>query len=125
MTNTRTQKNSGSTARRPSRMRGQDWPWPIIRAELELQGFRLADLSRECGMSRTYFQKVSVIPIPKAQAVIARKLGLAATTIWPTRYRRDGRPISRILWLQLNQPSTGRRRRLADSSPVPSPEHAA
>ena len=90
-----------------------------------MRGINLRNLALAHGMCESYLRQVKRAPVPRAQAMIAAALGVDPATLWPTRYRRSGRPISRALWIKLYQPSTEPRRRLADSLATPDPERAA
>ena len=90
-----------------------------------MRGINLRQLALSHGKSESYLRQVKRAPVPHGQAMIAAALGVDPATLWPTRYRRSGRPISRALWIKLYQPSIAPGRRLADSLPATDPERAA
>jgi Ner family transcriptional regulator len=60
----------------------------------------LAEIKRRCGslqafsegtkLSADHFSVALARPYPRAEKIIARKLGVPAQDLWPDRYYRDG-----------------------------------
>jgi len=70
----------------------KDWHKADIKAAIEKAGYTLRELSRLHGYSPTYFAEALHRPIPRAQAILAEAIGIAAPKIWPSRYEADGSP---------------------------------
>ncbi|MFC0179301.1 helix-turn-helix domain-containing protein [Thorsellia kenyensis] len=64
----------------------QDWHPADIIAALKKTGTTLAALSREAGLSSSTLSNTLIRPWPKGEWLIAEKIGLHPSEIWPTRY---------------------------------------
>lgn len=87
------------TLRTPKKPAPQDWHKADIKAAIEKAGYTLRGLARLHGVSSAYFAEALYRPIPRAQAILAEVIGVAAAEIWPSRYETDGTP-KRGLYLQ-------------------------
>lgn len=65
-----------------------------IIAALHKRGMTLSRLSQAHGYSPGALRNALNRPWPKAEAIIARCLGIPPQAIWPTRYHADGLPKS-------------------------------
>lgn len=65
-------------------MQPTDWHPADVKAALEKRGFSLRALAREYGYS--HIQRVLTSQWWAAEQVVAKALGLPASSIWPTRY---------------------------------------
>ncbi len=83
-------------------MRGTDTPWYRIKADLAERGFTLVDVAARMGVTRYTVCTAKRRPVATVQRAIAEILGREPKDIWPTRYTRDGRPVSRIVWEKSN-----------------------
>ncbi|WP_368565540.1 transcriptional regulator [Pseudoxanthomonas sp. UTMC 1351] len=76
----------------------QDWHWADVLAALRKRGWSL----RQIGKAEDYSDgnalgEVSRRPYPKAEAILARYLGVShPMLIWPTRYDTNGQPNRRF-----------------------------
>ena len=77
------------TAKKPA---SKDWHKAHIKAAVEIAGYTLRGLSLKHGMSPAYFREALHRPLPRAQAILAEVIGVAAQKIWPSRYETDGSP---------------------------------
>ena len=60
---------------------------------MRMKGYSLRQLSLLNGYENpNSLAKALHRPYPLAEAIIAEALGVSATTIWPTRYGKDGKP---------------------------------
>jgi len=69
-----------------------------IKYQLRLQGYTLADLGRELGLSRNAPVLALRVPYPRIERAIADILCLEPAAIWPERYNSQGksnRPMGR------------------------------
>jgi len=73
----------------------KDWHRADVVAALHKAGWSLRRLSIAHGYSPAVLKQALHRPYPKAEALIARALGLVPQTIWPSRYAPDGRPNRR------------------------------
>ena len=80
------------TLRTPKKPAQKDWHKADVKAAIEKAGYTLRELSRLHGVSSAYFAEALHRPIPRAQAILAEVIGVAATKIWPSRYETDGAP---------------------------------
>ena len=71
-----------------------DWHWADVKASLEKLGTNISTLSREYGYKGNALHNVTRHCWPKAEKIIAEKIGVTAPEIWPSRYRADGTPKS-------------------------------
>jgi len=69
------------------------WSREKIKAALREIGYTLSRLDRESGMARGYFSQALVQPMPRAEAIIAEKLEVEASILWPARYGSDGQSL--------------------------------
>jgi Ner family transcriptional regulator len=77
------------------RSRLQDWSPNAIKAGLRENGFTVAALSRQIGVTPQSVRLAMEVRFSAAvEIAIAKAVGLPAAEIWPSRYRHDG---SRIL----------------------------
>lgn len=73
----------------------QDWHTADIKAALEKSGWSLRQLSIAHGYAPDALKNVlRTTGWPRAEAIIARVIGVAPHVIWPSRYRMDGTPRS-------------------------------
>ncbi|PIT10245.1 MULTISPECIES: helix-turn-helix domain-containing protein [Snodgrassella] len=71
-----------------------DWHRADIVAALKKQGWSIAALSREAGLSSNTLKTALAAPYLKGERIIAAAIGVAAEEIWPTRYaRRNFHPV--------------------------------
>ncbi|MCT8347881.1 helix-turn-helix domain-containing protein [Photorhabdus temperata] len=63
-----------------------DWHPADIIAALRKRGTTLAALSRESGFSSSTLSNTLARPWPKGEKIIADRLGIAPSIIWPSRY---------------------------------------
>lgn len=63
-----------------------DWHPADIIAALKKSGTTLAALSREAGLSSSTLSNTLIRPWPKGEWLIADRLGMHPSLIWPTRY---------------------------------------
>jgi Ner family transcriptional regulator len=80
----------------------KDWPWYRIKAAVEAEGQTLADVAFDAGVEPSSIYHVKRWPNPRLQTVIAKIIGVSALEIWPSRYDRQGQPVSRHNWIKLN-----------------------
>ncbi|PHM22808.1 helix-turn-helix domain-containing protein [Xenorhabdus ehlersii] len=74
----------------------QDWHPAEIICALRKRGTTLAALSRESGLSSSTLANTLSRPWPKGEFIIATRLELAPSEIWPSRYfDRHGNLIER------------------------------
>ncbi|MFW0766376.1 helix-turn-helix domain-containing protein [Trabulsiella odontotermitis] len=73
----------------------QDWHPADIIAGLRKKGTSLAALSRSAGLSSSTLANALTRPWPKDEYLIAEALGMHPSTIWPSRYYKDGVMIER------------------------------
>lgn len=71
-----------------------DWHWEDIKASLRKTGTNLTKLSHEHGYKGNALQNVTRHCWPKAERIIAERIGYQAHQLWPSRYRTDGTPKS-------------------------------
>ncbi|MGJ0630128.1 helix-turn-helix domain-containing protein [Xenorhabdus bovienii] len=64
----------------------QDWHPADIIAALRKRGTTLAALSRESGLSSSTLANTLSRPWPKGEYIIANRLDIAPSEIWPSRY---------------------------------------
>lgn len=94
----------------------EDWPWYRVKAALEARQRNFSELARTYKKSPAYFRLLKFQPNPKAQSLLASELDRPPQTIWPSRYTRDGEPVSRIDWLKANKRSTQRHAQMRGAS---------
>lgn len=82
--------------------RWTDWPWWKVKAALAEKEKALSDVADAVGVTRAAVSMIKRIPNPKMQAAVAAQIGVPPQVIWPTRYLRCGRPVSRHIWLKNN-----------------------
>jgi Ner family transcriptional regulator len=70
-----------------------DWHPADVLAALKKRGQTLAGLSVAHGYHPTAAGKALKAPWPALEALIAREIGVAPQTIWPSRYDPDGAPL--------------------------------
>lgn len=75
-------------------IRSQDWHHADVLCALKKAGWTLRQLSVHHGYAPGTLRHALVRPWPRAERLIADALGITPQTIWPSRYRRDGRPQS-------------------------------
>lgn len=69
------------------------WHSARIKAELQVRGLSLAELSRRHGYSATAAGRALRVPWPEMERLIAEAIGVAPQAIWPDRYSPDGVPL--------------------------------
>jgi len=69
-----------------------NWRPALIKAELELRGLTLAELSRRHGYSPTAAGRALRTSWPEMERLIAQAIGVTPQTIWPDRYTAEGMP---------------------------------
>lgn len=68
-----------------------DWHPADILAGLHKKGWSLQQLALDNGYKgRSALSKALAEPYPKAEAIIAKELGVEPQEIWPSRYNADG-----------------------------------
>lgn len=73
-----------------------DWHPADIIAALKKKGTTMATVSREAGLSSSTLANALTRPWPKGELLVAEKLGLPPSEIWPSRYFDSyGQPIHR------------------------------
>ncbi|MGH1509475.1 helix-turn-helix domain-containing protein [Ralstonia solanacearum] len=72
----------------------QDWHRADIKSALEKAGYTLRQLSLQYGYAPTSLKFALNEPWPAAERIIAAAIGVAPSTIWPTRYDANGNPKS-------------------------------
>lgn len=70
-----------------------DWHPADVLAALKKRGKTLSGLSVEHGYHPTAAGKALKRSWPAMEALIAREIGVAPQTIWPSRYDRSGVPL--------------------------------
>lgn len=69
-------------------MNQEDWHPADIIAGLKKKGTSLAAVSRKAGLASTTLANTLLRHWPKGERLIAEELGVEASTIWPSRYRK-------------------------------------
>ena len=72
----------------------QDWHRADIKSALEKAGHSLRQLSLQHGYAPTSLKVALNEPWPAAERIITSAIGVAPSTIWPTRYDAYGNPKS-------------------------------
>lgn len=67
----------------------QDWHPALISAKLKMCGSNLSKLAEENGLHRSTLRSALYRPYPKAEKIIAEKLGISPAEIWASRYQND------------------------------------
>lgn len=70
-----------------------DWHPEDIKAAIRKTGTTMSAISRAAGLSDGAAKRALDIPWPRAEAIIAARLGLRPQDIWPSRYDAAGLPI--------------------------------
>lgn len=71
-----------------------DWHPADIVAALRKEGWSMAELSRQAGLSSSTLKTALNRPYPKAENIIAAAIGVEPETIWPSRYaKRHFKPV--------------------------------
>jgi len=85
--------SSPASAKRP-RKPAADWHPADISAELRKRGLTWIDVGREAGYENpNSARQCTRASVPRAEAAVARLLGVPAHKIWPSRYDAQGRPL--------------------------------
>jgi Ner family transcriptional regulator len=71
----------------------KDWHPEDIKAAIRKTGTTMSAISRAAGLSDGAAKRALDIPWPRAEAIIAARLGLRPQDIWPSRYDHDGLPL--------------------------------
>lgn len=71
----------------------QDWHPERVKAAIRMTGTTLTALALDNGLSESAVRRALTQPWPRVQAIIAKHLGLAPQTIWPSRYDPRGKPL--------------------------------
>lgn len=66
----------------------QDWHPALISARLKMCGSNLSKLAQENGLHRSTLRSALYRPYPKAEKIIAEKLGVSPADIWASRYSK-------------------------------------
>ena len=66
--------------------KSKDWHPALISARLKMVGTNLSKLSVENGYHRTNLRNALYRHYPKAEKIIAEKLGVSPSEIWGSRY---------------------------------------
>ncbi len=69
---------------------GEDWKKSTIKKAIEDAGWSFAQLSLANGLNRCTLPVALSKPYPNAERIIAKALGVAPETIWPSRYDASG-----------------------------------
>ncbi|MBD2786575.1 helix-turn-helix domain-containing protein [Xenorhabdus sp. DI] len=76
----------------------KDWHPAEIICALRKRGTTLAALSRESGLSSSTLANTLSRPWPKGEVLIANRLGIDPSEIWPSRYfDHNGQLIKRLV----------------------------
>lgn len=70
----------------------RDWNKADIKAALEKAGWTCRKLAKAHNKAHSYFSDTLVRPNPRAQKIMAEEIGHTPSTIWPSRYEKDGQP---------------------------------
>lgn len=73
--------------------RPSDWHPEDIKAAVRKTGTTLSALSRAAGLSVGAAKRALETPWPRAEAIIASRIGHRPQDIWPSRYDPTGLPI--------------------------------
>ncbi|MBR0681955.1 transcriptional regulator [Roseomonas eburnea] len=73
--------------------RPEDWHPEDIKAAVRKSGTTMSALSRAAGLSVGAAKRALDVPWPRAEAIIAARLGVEPQDIWPSRYDRNGLPL--------------------------------
>lgn len=68
-------------------MQRNEW----IKFQLRIRGSSLSQLARDLGVTRQAVRNALSSRYPRMERVIAAEIGLDPETIWPERYRKDGK----------------------------------
>lgn len=81
------------------KLKRSDWHSADIIAALKKKGITLAKLSRQSGFSSSTLHNALIRPWTKGEYIIARAIGVAPETIWPSRYINltTQQPIKRVM----------------------------
>jgi Ner family transcriptional regulator len=74
-------------------MSASDWHREDVKAAVRKSGTTLVALALTNGFTETTVRKALDRPSPRAEAIIARQLGVTPQTIWPSRYDSAGNPV--------------------------------
>jgi Ner family transcriptional regulator len=69
-----------------------DWHPEDVKAAIRKTGTTMEALGLSAGFSRVVVGIALRRPMPRIEALIARHLGVAPQTIWPSRYDAEGNP---------------------------------
>jgi Ner family transcriptional regulator len=73
----------------------QDWHPEDIKAAVRKTGISLDALGRQNGYAQGSIRTVLTAWLPRAQAIIADRIGVPPQTIWPSRYDpQTGEPLT-------------------------------
>ncbi|CAQ86007.1 MULTISPECIES: helix-turn-helix domain-containing protein [Photorhabdus] len=75
----------------------KDWHPADIIAALKKQGTTLSAVSRKAGLASSTLSNALHRQWPKGEAIIATKLGLSPSEIWPSRYQKKTNSANRLL----------------------------
>lgn len=73
--------------------RPTDWHPEDIKAAIRKTGTTMSAISRAAGLSDGAAKRALDTPWPRAEAIIAARLGLRPQDIWPSRYDAAGQPL--------------------------------
>lgn len=74
----------------------QDWHWKDVLVALHKAGWSLRQLGLASGYADgNTLGEAARRPLPKMERIIAEAIGVAPSTIWPSRYGTDGQPNRR------------------------------
>lgn len=75
------------------KQRPKDWHPEDIKAAVRKTGTTMSALSRAAGLSVGAAKRALETPWPRAEAIIASRIGRPPQDIWPSRYDLNGLPL--------------------------------
>ncbi|WP_049294599.1 helix-turn-helix domain-containing protein [Franconibacter helveticus] len=81
----------------------KDWHKADIIAALRKKETSLAALSRSAGLSSSTLANTLIRPWPKGEYLIAEAIGVHPSTIWPSRYYKDGILLDRSKLIRIRK----------------------
>lgn len=73
---------------------GCDWSTKAIRLALENKGVEIADLEKARGLKTGSMCNVFYRVVPAYEEIIAEKIGVEPSVIWPSRYSSSDRSVA-------------------------------
>lgn len=80
--------------KKPAKEKSQDWHPVDVVAAIRKTGTSLQRMGRELGLCNSAITQALYRPYPKSERIIAERLGIKPSVIWPSRYHLDGTPKS-------------------------------